>query len=135
MVGKITTFWPKFWIVYAGLWGAGSVAVGAYAAHGFEGDELRVLWAQTGSSYGLVHTLVLLVLTALGTAGSGCSRARVFASGCFALGLLFFSGGLFLKALCGLSLNGPYIPVGGSLFVLGWLLTAAFGFTYRQKEV
>ncbi|MCZ4279332.1 DUF423 domain-containing protein [Kiloniella laminariae] len=130
-----TRFWLKFWIIYAALWGAGSVAVGAYAAHGFEGDELRVLWAQTGSLYGLVHALALLALTALGAAGSGCSRARTIASGCFSLGLLFFSGGLFLKALCDLSLNGPYIPVGGSLFILGWLLTVAFGFTYRQKDL
>lgn len=125
----------KFWIVFAALWGATSVAVGAYSAHGLGGDETRMLWAQTGSSYGLVHVLALIGVTALGLVGGGCSRARFAACVCFSLGLILFTGGLFVKALAGVSLGGPYIPVGGSLYIVGWLLVAAYGFTFKTKEV
>ncbi|MFD2206304.1 DUF423 domain-containing protein [Kiloniella antarctica] len=125
----------KFWIIFAALWGAVSVAVGAYSAHGFNGDEARVLWAQTGSSYGFVHVLALIGLIALAQVGNGCSRAKFGASLCFSLGLIFFTGGLFMKALFDVSLGGPYIPIGGSLYILGWLLVAAYGFTFKAKEV
>ncbi|WP_419905651.1 DUF423 domain-containing protein [Kiloniella sp.] len=124
----------KFWIVFAALWGAISVAIGAYSAHGLGGDETRVLWAQTGGSYGLVHVLALIGLTALGQVGGGCSRARIVGSICFALGLVLFTGGLFVKALADVSLGGPYITFGGSLYILGWILTAVFGFTFKTKE-
>ncbi|MEH6630840.1 MAG: DUF423 domain-containing protein [Halopseudomonas aestusnigri] len=125
----------KFWIISAAFWGALSVAVGAYSAHGFGGDETRVLWAQTGSSYGFVHVLALMTLTALGHVGSGCARARFVACACFSLGLILFTGGLFVKALADVSLGGPYIPVGGSLYIVGWLSVAAYGFTFKTKEV
>ncbi|OUS18627.1 hypothetical protein A9Q97_00705 [Rhodospirillales bacterium 47_12_T64] len=123
----------KLWISFAGLWGAAAVAIGAYSTHGLGDDEIRVLWAQTGSAYGLVHVLALLVLTALGQLGKGSQKLGVLACSCFALGLVLFTGGLFVKALADISLGGPFIPVGGSLYILGWLVTAVYGFTFKGK--
>ena len=125
----------KFWIVFAGLWGALAVGVGAYSAHGLGDDEVRVLWAQTGSAYGLVHVLALLVLTALGQLGNSSAKLGTLACVCFSLGLILFSGGLFIKALADVSLGGPFIPIGGSLYILGWLVTAVYGITFKGKEV
>ena len=124
----------RFFIIYAALWAAACIAVSAYSAHGLSGDETRVLWAKTGSFYGLVHVLGLLVLVVLGLLVQGRSFVLMTACSCFSLGLLLFSGGLYVKALGDISLGGPFIPVGGSLYILGWLLTALFGVRFVGKE-
>ncbi len=123
----------KFWIVYAALWGAASVGISAYSAHGLAGDEARVVWAETGSTYGFVHILAILILIVLGYVGQEKSKILMAACSCFGLGLLLFSGGLYLKALAEISLGGPFIPIGGSLYILGWLLTALYGLTFKGK--
>ena len=41
---------------------------------------------------------------------------------CFAVGILFFSGSLYTLSLTGLRMLGAVTPVGGVLFIAGWLL-------------
>ncbi|WP_053005913.1 DUF423 domain-containing protein [Kiloniella spongiae] len=124
----------RFFIAYAALWGAICVAVSAYSAHGFDGDETRMLWAETGSFYGLVHTIGVLVLVGFSLLQQNHSKLPVIACSCFSLGLLFFTGGLYIKALADISLGGPFIPVGGSLYILGWLITALYGVKFVGRE-
>ncbi len=124
----------RFFITYAALWGAICVAVSAYSAHGLDGDEVAMSWAETGSFYGLVHIIGLLVIVGLSELGQKRSKIIGIACSCFSLGLLLFTGGLYIKALVGISLSGPFIPVGGSLYILGWLMTALYGAKFVSKE-
>ncbi|KKJ78530.1 hypothetical protein WH95_03780 [Kiloniella litopenaei] len=124
----------RFFIAYAAIWGGICVAVSAYSAHGLNGNEARMGWAETGSFYGLVHVVALLVIVGLGELGQKRTKILVAACSCFSLGLLLFSGGLYIKALADISLGGPFIPVGGSLYILGWLVTALYGAKFVGKE-
>ncbi|WP_162937995.1 DUF423 domain-containing protein [Kiloniella sp. EL199] len=110
------------------------MAVSAYSAHGLESDETRMLWAETGSFYGLVHAIGLLLLVGFNFLQRSPSKLLVIACCCFAFGLLLFTGGLYVKALAEISLGGPFIPVGGSLYILGWLMTALYGAKFVGRE-
>jgi len=46
----------------------------------------------------------------------------------FALGILLFSGSLYILALGGPRLLGPITPLGGVCFIFGWLALAASAF-------
>ena len=43
-------------------------------------------------------------------------------TGCFALGTLLFSGSIYVLVLGGPGWLGPVTPIGGMLFIVGWLL-------------
>jgi len=46
------------------------------------------------------------------------------------LGIVLFSGSLYLIAISGISILGIITPLGGSAFIAGWLLL----FTARSAE-
>lgn len=101
------------------------VILGAFGAHGLKarlGPELLAVW-QTGVLYHLIHGLGVLVLGALLAARPELSGLRP-AAALLALGVLLFSGSLYLLALGGPRWLGPITPLGGSLFIAGWLTLA-----------
>ena len=58
-------------------------------------------------------------------AGAGLGRAVCgMAGGCFAAGQIFFVGGLLASAFAGV---GWPVPIGGALFIIGWLALAGAG--------
>jgi uncharacterized membrane protein YgdD (TMEM256/DUF423 family) len=101
-----------------GLFG---VVFGAFGAHALRGRlEPDLLAAyHTGVQYQFYHALALIAVGLLGTLRpvplwwtvSGC---------CFAVGVLLFSGSLYVLALSGLRLAGIVTPFGGLLFLAGW---------------
>ncbi len=105
-------------IVFAALSAAFAIAVGAFAAHGLDGgaDAPRILWLKTGADYNLIHAVGLLAVSALG--------GQRFTSWCFAIGIIFFSGSLYLMALTGILWLGAIAPIGGLAFIIGWLALA-----------
>jgi uncharacterized membrane protein YgdD (TMEM256/DUF423 family) len=50
------------------------------------------------------------------------SRLLKHAVLCFAIGILVFSGSLYALSLSGVRVLGAITPVGGILFITGWLL-------------
>lgn len=124
-------------VFLAGLNGLSAVLAGAWAAHGFAfplvagGDVL----AETGSRFQMWHALALIALAAAHEhappAGSGIARilgsqALFRLSGIlFLVGIAGFSGGLYATA-SGSTLTG-LAPLGGTAFMVGWLLLALAG--------
>jgi len=109
-------------LAFAGLAGAASAACDAAARHLLAFDAARAELASTASRYGLIHALALLGLAALlRQAAPGFARAGLIAAAwCFIGGILLFCGGLGLLA-AGLPHDLVMaVPVGGSLFILGW---------------
>ena len=89
-----------------------AVALSAYAAHGAEGAaQFRLAQA---AAFTFAHGLALAAL-APGTT----RRVGVVALAAMLLGVLLFSGSLYLMVLAGLKL-GLVTPVGGVSFLLGW---------------
>jgi uncharacterized membrane protein YgdD (TMEM256/DUF423 family) len=50
------------------------------------------------------------------------TRLMQYAAYAFLLGILFFSGSLYLLCLTGYRMLGAITPVGGVLFTVGWVL-------------
>lgn len=109
------------WVLVAALAGMTGVALGAFGAHSLK-DILNAaettLWSKA-VFYHLTHAVALLtvVLHAKGSARS-CYRHTLWG---FSMGILFFSGSLYLMALTDWRWLAWLTPIGGLLFLWGWL--------------
>jgi len=114
------------WITLAAISGALAVVAGAFGAHGLkarlEPAQLEA-WV-TATQYHLVHSLVLLAL-ALFAAHSG--KSIKWPASLFSVGILLFSGSIYLLVLTKLRFLGPITPIGGLLLILGWLSLIRLG--------
>jgi uncharacterized membrane protein YgdD (TMEM256/DUF423 family) len=104
--------------------GAIAVAAGAFGAHTLKlrltPDLLAIF--DTGARYQMFHALALL---AAGWAVSRWPGAAARAAGwCFVAGTVVFIGSLYVLSLSGIRALGAITPVGGVLFIAGWLLLA-----------
>ncbi len=119
----------RWQIAFAGTSGAIMVAMGAYAAHS-TGDPSVQAWLESGVRYGLMHSVALLAVAAIGARGPS-SRLPTLAAIAFAAGIVLFSGTLFIRALTELHWVSKATPFGGLSFIAGWLLLAAYGLAGR----
>ncbi|MET1067764.1 MULTISPECIES: DUF423 domain-containing protein [Pseudomonas] len=107
-------------LMLAAFFGFTGVALGAFAAHGLKNrltaEYLTIF--HTGVTYQLVHTLALLGVALLATQIPG--RLVTWAGVSFALGILLFSGSLYLLTMTGISKLGIITPFGGLAFLVGW---------------
>lgn len=107
-------------LMLAAFFGFTGVALGAFAAHGLKNrlsaDYLAIF--HTGVTYQLVHTLALLGVALLATQIPG--RLMAWAGASFVIGILLFSGSLYLLTLTGISKLGIVTPFGGLAFLIGW---------------
>lgn len=111
----------RAYLLIAAFFGLTGVALGAFAAHGLKSrlgaDYLAVF--QTGVHYQLIHALALFGVALL--ALHAPSRLLTVAGGLFSLGVLLFSGSLYLLTLTGMSKLGIITPIGGTAFLAGWI--------------
>ena len=118
----------KNYIALAALLGGLTVAIGAFGAHGLQRitSDLAILNSyQTAVHYQMYHVLGLLAIGIL--AEKYRSALLNWAGGLFLAGIFFFSGSIYI--LTWLKINGmntrwigPVTPLGGVLFITGWLL-------------
>lgn len=106
-----------------------AVACGSFAAHGLQhyaSAELLPTW-QTGVRYHMFHVLaafVAMVIAGLIGTGSRGYRWALVAGWLFMSGAWFFSGSLYLLVLAPQGWLMQTAPLGGGLFLLGWLALA-----------
>lgn len=118
----------KYYLTIACFLGALTVAMGAFGAHALKTmvDEHSLAIYDTAIRYQFFHTLAL-ALTGL-IAKTNAHKLIKFAGLFFMLGILFFSGSLYmltLKAATGADgfiWVGPITPIGGLFFIVGWIL-------------
>jgi uncharacterized membrane protein YgdD (TMEM256/DUF423 family) len=109
-------------LIFAAISGFVYVAFGAFGAHVLSQSlgSAEMAWIQTGLNYQSIHTLAVL---ALGVAMQRHSSFWFYWSGaCLALGTVLFSGSLYCLALSGLKLWVFVTPIGGTFFLIGWIL-------------
>ena len=108
------------WMLAAALLGALGVILGAFGAHGLQtrlSAEQLESW-DTAVRYHLLHSVALLAL-ALFAIETG--RSIQWPAWLFSLGILFFSGSIYLLVLTGQRWLGPVTPLGGLCLIAGWL--------------
>ncbi len=110
----------KIWIFIA-LSGALAVAIGAMSAHLLK-DMLEakdITRLQTAAAYQMYHTLIIAILAVYYQYKP--SQAIKQSSWIFAIGVVLFSGSLYLYTFSKIHAMVFITPIGGMLFILGWL--------------
>jgi uncharacterized membrane protein YgdD (TMEM256/DUF423 family) len=123
----------RLWISAAAVNGFLAVALGAYTGHSLGGrvEAERVGWVEVGADYGLAHALALLGVGLLaGRAGPPPWTLRLAGWG-FLAGSVLFSGALYVMGVTGLRALGPIVPVGGLLYLAGWVALFGYGLGLR----
>jgi uncharacterized membrane protein YgdD (TMEM256/DUF423 family) len=108
-------------LMLAAFFGFTGVALGAFAAHGLKNrltPEYLTIF-HTGVTYQLVHTLALFGVALLATQIQG--RLVTWAGVSFTVGIVLFSGSLYLLTMTGISKLGIITPFGGVAFLVGWI--------------
>lgn len=98
-----------------------AVAIGAFGAHGLESvlnaDSMRTY--QTGVQYHFYHTMALLGVGLLAMQIEP-SRLLTIAGWAFVVGIVLFSGSLYILSISGIRWLGAITPLGGLAFLIGW---------------
>ena len=124
---------PKLLILFAAINGFLAVTLGAFAAHGLETIIAADLLETFGTAveYHIYHSLALLGTAVLGFQFPQEKFLRL-AGILFLLGILFFSGSLYLLTLSGVRWLGAITPIGGIFFLAAW--ANLFWFAYKLKS-
>ncbi|KZN60814.1 hypothetical protein N473_02315 [Pseudoalteromonas luteoviolacea CPMOR-1] len=110
----------KLFLLAGSLFCMLSVALGAFAAHGLKHhvSDYAVDIFKTAAHYQMTHGLALIAVALLIKWGMQLK----WAGHAFIMGILLFSGSLYLLALTGAKWLGPITPIGGVCFIIGWLI-------------
>lgn len=100
----------------AGALGFLGVALGAFGAHGLADllarNERLDTW-HTAVLYHLIHAVALMALAAAG-------RVRPLTFWSWLIGILLFSGSLYVLSVTNIKALGAITPFGGVAFLIGW---------------
>ncbi|MBB3701474.1 DUF423 domain-containing protein [Flammeovirga yaeyamensis] len=102
-----------------------AVGIGAFGAHGLKATLEsfgRVATFETGVKYHFYHGLGLLLLGALSdkVEGSWLKWSATF----MILGIIIFSGSLYILSVTGMNWLGAITPIGGVGFIAAWVALA-----------
>lgn len=115
----------NLFLVAAGINGFIAVALGAFAAHGLKnilGPDLLATF-QTGVQYHMYHALALFGIGLLTLHFPNQALLKT-AGYLFLLGIVLFSGSLYVLAFSGIRWLGAITPLGGVAFLAAWALLA-----------
>ncbi len=122
------------------LMGMLAVALGAFASHGLKqilnAEELATF--EIGVRYQFYHALAILVVSTFLYFRS--TKFAVAAGWLFFFGTIFFSGSLYLLAFkehvfqFPIRVIAPITPIGGTLFIAGWILLFLSSYQTPEKE-
>lgn len=115
-----------------------SIILGAFGAHAFK-EVLTVeqlVSFETGVRYQMYHALFLLFI---GTTSLLSDRQKKTIFTVTLIGLLFFSGSIYLLATQSLSgidfkFLGPVTPIGGLFLISAWLLSTIYVFMQKTDK-
>jgi len=116
----------KWTLVAGSLFSFLGVGLGAFAAHELKQRLQPDLFSifEVGVRYQMYHALALF---AVAWAIDKYPQSTVYVAGyCFLGGIIIFSGSLYLLSITGIRWLGAITPIGGLLFLAGWLW---FGWT------
>ena len=115
----------KIIILTGSLLAAIAVIMGAFGAHSLRtqlSEEMMVVY-ETAVAYHMYHALGL-ILTGLLVDSASSSNLSAWAGSIMFIGILLFSGSLYILSITGIRWLGAVTPFGGTAFILGWLLLA-----------
>jgi len=112
---------PQPYIKIAAAFGLSGVLAGAFGAHALK-DLLslhQMEWWKTAAFYHLAHSLLLVGIALTLNKTSSIWMYRAFNT--TAIGIVLFSGSLYIMALTNIRWIAAVTPVGGLGLAIGWL--------------
>jgi uncharacterized membrane protein YgdD (TMEM256/DUF423 family) len=112
----------RAFLIIAAVSGLIAVILGAFGAHALRGKlEPKLLDVfETGVRYQFFHTFALIAVALL---IDKLGAAQLVPAGwLFVAGIVLFSGSLYLLAVKSWKWLGPVTPLGGLLFIAGWVM-------------
>ena len=107
-------------LILGSILGFFAVGIGAFGTHALKdilGERISIF--ETGNRYHFYHTFALFVSAFIYS--KYLKKEFLYSSYLFALGILFFSGSLYALSISGLRILGAITPIGGVLFLGGWV--------------
>lgn len=120
-------------ILWGAAMGAVAVCIGAFGAHAFKPmliESGRLDTFELAVRYQFFHALALVATGIL--LEQRDARSLHYSALFFLLGILFFSGSLYILCFTGIGMWGSVTPIGGIFFILGW--TFLFIGAYKNKK-
>lgn len=117
--------------ILAGL----SVAAGAFASHALR-DKLTqraIEIFETAARYQMYHALALLLVAVLLSQAGAPVTMLVAAGTAFILGIVIFSGSLYVLSLTDVKWLGAITPFGGVALMAGWACLAIAAWNQNWK--
>ena len=112
-----------------------AVAFGAFGAHGLKNKLPADLMStyQTAADYHIYHSLGLLLVGIIAMLAPNIAAVKI--SGYLMLvGVVIFSGSLYLLALTGVRWLGAITPIGGIFLLAAWAVLAWGEFTIVKQQ-
>jgi len=112
----------KLILTTAAVSGLLAVILGAFGAHVLKGvisPEMLETY-KTGVQYHFYHTFVLLAIGILMNFNQ--SKILKLSAYLFMIGLILFSGSLYVMAISGIKALGIITPFGGVVWIVAWIL-------------
>ena len=114
---------PKLAIILGSLNAMLAVILGAFGAHGLKSrltEEMLAVY-QTGVQYHFYHSLGLILIGVIAWQMPGSIWLK-WSAWIMLAGIILFSGSLYTLALTNLRWLGMITPIGGTAFIIAWLL-------------
>lgn len=122
-------------IISGAIHGFLSVALGAFGAHALKGilDEYGTGIWDTAIQYQMLHAIALVIVGILMSSKVlGASKQLKWAAICMNVGIIFFSGSLFVLAISGIGILGAITPIGGVFFLVSWILVIVAALKHKN---
>lgn len=110
----------RFFLTVGGAFAFLGVAAGAFGAHVLKdriSPEMLSVF-EVGVRYQMYHAFAMIVTAWLQTQWP--SMINIISGWLFILGVILFSGSLYILSVGGITWLGVFTPLGGFAFLLGW---------------
>lgn len=112
----------KLFLVIGVINGFLAVALGAFGAHGLEGkvsEKSIGIW-EKAVHYQMFHTMAIFITALL--LSKIQSVSIMWTGWLFVIGIILFSGSLYLYSTSGAKWLAMITPIGGVVFLVGWVM-------------
>ena len=114
----------KIWVIVGAILLALAIVLGAFGAHiiksKISSEDLAIF--EIGVRYHIYHAIGLMVV---GLIGFHVHQNIIdIPALIITAGIIIFSGSLYILVLTGVRWMGSITPIGGLLFIIGWILLA-----------
>ena len=113
----------RVFFLIGSILGGIAVSIGAFSAHGlkeFVSTELLTTWDKA-VRYQMYHALAIIAVAWAINTWPAQSKLLGVGGWLFFVGIVLFSGSLYILVLSGIRQLGAVTPIGGVAFVAGWL--------------